>query len=90
MVLQVLPSGRRETGLQILRFKIRHFIEDLRGRQSSREEIEDIAHANAHSANAGSTAALLRIDGDSMGNLIHAEKNNGPLRVSGSPPPRRS
>jgi len=77
MVLQVVPSGRREAGLQILRFKIRHFIQDLRGRQSSREEIEDIAHANAHSADARSAAALLGINGDSIGNLIHVASITG-------------
>lgn len=63
--------------MKILGFKVGHLVKDLRRRQSGCEEIEHVAHANAHPADAGSAAALLGMDGDSIGNLIHARSITG-------------
>jgi len=71
-------AGREpQAGLQVLGFKIRHFVQDLRRCQSGREQIEDIADANAHATDAWAAAALLWVDGDSISDLVHAGKYNG-------------
>lgn len=67
-----IARGKSETGLQILRLEIGHLLKDRFGRQTSCEEIDDIADADAHPTHTRSTAALLGIDRDSFGELIHA------------------
>jgi hypothetical protein len=60
-----------ETGLQVLRLEVRHLLEDLFRRQSSREQIDDIADPDAHAAHTRAPTALLSIDGNSFGDLVH-------------------
>ena len=70
---------KSQAGLQILRFEIRHFVKDLGGRQAGREEIENIAHANAHPSHAGPAPTLLWVHGDSISDLAHSGKYSGSL-----------
>jgi len=66
-----ISRGKAQTGSQVLGFKIRHFFEDLVNRKPGCEEIENVADANAHTANAWPAATLFGIDRDSIGKLIH-------------------
>ena len=69
----MIEVARRKSqgGLQVFRFEIRHFVKDLGRGQADREEVENIAHANTHPPHAGPAPALLRVDGDSISNLVH-------------------
>ena len=68
----VEPSGGElERGPQVFAFEIGHLGEDLVGGETGREELEDVSHPNAHAPNARSPAALLGIDGDTVGKLGH-------------------
>jgi hypothetical protein len=72
-VINVARSEPKACG-KILGFEIRHFFENLRGREPSREQVENVTDANTHPANARPAAALFRIDCDSIGKLIHGTK----------------
>src|SRR3954468_8784302 len=66
-----ITRGVTKARLQILGLEIRHFRQELLGCQTGSEQIEDITDANAHPAHARPAAALLRIDGDALSDLIH-------------------
>jgi len=67
-------GGEAKRSLQVGGFEVRHFVQDLLGRESGSKQIEYIADADAHASNAGATPALLRIDGDSFGDHVHNAK----------------
>ena len=60
-----------EASPKVFDFKIRHFFENLSSGKPCRKEIEYVTDPNAHPTNAWPAAALLGIDGDSFGKLIH-------------------
>lgn len=60
-----------QASLQVLGLEIRHLFKDLRGGQTSREEVEDVAHTNAHASHAGSPPTLLRIYRNPISKLVH-------------------
>ena len=64
-------AGVGEGGLEVVRFKVGHFVENLSGIQSGSEQIEHIHDADSHAADAGFAAALLRIDGDAVEEAVH-------------------
>ena len=64
-------GGELERGTQIFGLEVRHLIEDLFSRQASGEEVEDVGDTNPHTANARTSSALLRIDGDPIHQLSH-------------------
>ncbi len=63
--------GESKAGRDIRGLEIGELPDNLFGRQTGREKIQDIDHADPHAANALSAAALLRIDGDSLKYLGH-------------------
>ncbi len=62
-----------QTGMQVIRLEIRHFIKDLGGRQARREEVENIAHAHTHPPHARPAPTLLGVYRDSISNLVHTK-----------------
>jgi hypothetical protein len=50
--------------MKVFRFKVRHFGKDLLSGQARRKEIKHIDDANAHSTDARTAAALLKVDRD--------------------------
>jgi hypothetical protein len=59
-------AGEQQAGFQIVRFQIRHFLQNLRRRQARCEQVEHVAYSNAHSANTGAATALAGIYCDSI------------------------
>jgi hypothetical protein len=82
----VEPARREpERRLEIFGLQIRHLFENLLRGESRGEEVEDVAHPNAHPADAGAAAALLEIDRDAIGDRIHVrEYSDGPRDVVSS------
>lgn len=64
-------AGESETRQDIVGLEIRHFLKDLLRRESSGQEIEDVRHADPHSADTGAAAALLGVDRNALGNVSH-------------------
>lgn len=65
-------SGKSDSGFDVFGFEIRHLIEDLPCGQPGQEEIEDIGYTNAQASNAGSPAALIRIESDTFLPVSHS------------------
>ncbi len=61
----------KEARLEIVSFEIGQFVENLGGIEARGEEIEHVADANPHPANARTASALLRIDGDAIEESVH-------------------
>lgn len=61
-----LGGGVVEAGLDIGGLQIGEVLKDFGLRDASGEEIEHVLHANAHAADAGAAAALMRIEGDAV------------------------
>jgi len=85
------PRGELQARLQILGLQVRYLFEDLLAGQSSREQVEHVADANPHSANTGAATALLRINGDALGERVHGRnymtlRDEWPRRGGGTPP----
>jgi hypothetical protein len=66
------PTGEAQAGLNILGLQIRQFQQYLFGGQPTGQEIENVGYADSHPADAGASAALLRIDRDSLRQIHHA------------------
>ena len=66
-----IPRSESQARLDVFRFEIGHFFEDVCRREPGREQVEHITHANAHAADARPAAALLGIDSDPLRNLAH-------------------
>ena len=63
-----LGGGVFEASVDIGGLQIGEILKDFRLRDASGEEIEHVLYTNAHAANAGTAAALMRIKSDA---LIH-------------------
>ncbi len=61
-----LGSGELQAGLNVFRFKVGKVCQNFRFRHPGRQHLEYIFDTNAHAANAGPTATLLGIKGDSF------------------------
>jgi hypothetical protein len=59
-----LPSCVIQCRAEVLRLQIRLVGQDLLAAQAIGLELQHIPHADAHAANAGLPAALLRVGGD--------------------------
>lgn len=59
-------TGKRQTGLQILRFQVWHLIENLGRAEARRKEVEHIAHTDSHAAHARATPTLLGVHRDAI------------------------
>ena len=57
-------AGKREARLQVVALQVGHLVENLGGVQSGGEEVENVADANAHPANARAPSALLWVGRD--------------------------
>ena len=64
-------AGEAEAGPNVFKLQIREFFEDLLGRESVGHQVQDINDPDAHAADARAPATLLRVDGDSVGNISH-------------------
>lgn len=62
-----LGGGVFQTGGDVLRLEVGVVFEDLRLGNFCGEQVEDFLHPDAHPANAGAPAALVRIEGDTFG-----------------------
>ena len=67
-------AGERQTRFEVVRLQVGHLVKDLRGVQSRREEVKDIADANPHAPNARTSPALFRIEGDTIEECCHRKK----------------
>jgi hypothetical protein len=61
-----LGSRECETGADVFGLKIRIVGENLLLARARREEVEDVAHADAQAPNTRPSAALLRVEGDAL------------------------
>ena len=61
------PTGKAEGGSDVLELQIGKFFDDLNAREPGRQQIEDVAHADAHAPDTGPAPALRRVHGDSLG-----------------------
>jgi len=61
-----LATGVLQAGLDVLRFQIRQLGQHLLGSQPIGQKVKDINQADAHPANAGAPATLLRVNGDAV------------------------
>jgi hypothetical protein len=59
-------AGKLQAGLNVFKFQIGQFFDDLQRRQVVREQIEDITDSNPHATNARTAAALGGVDGDAI------------------------
>jgi hypothetical protein len=57
--------------MQVFRLQVGEFFEDLFGRQTFCEQFQYVRHPDTHSANTGPASALLRIDCDALGKVMH-------------------
>jgi hypothetical protein len=64
-------TGKPDRGIDVFGFKVGHFIKDLLRRESSQEQIQNISDADAHAANAGASATLVRVEGDAFLPVSH-------------------
>jgi len=64
-------TGVAEASLDVLSFKVWEFLKHLLLSEAGGKQVEDIDNPNPHPPNAGATAALLRIHGDSFSDLGH-------------------
>ena len=58
--------------MDVLDFEIRMLPDDLLRRHSGSEKLQNVGHANPHTANARTPSALPRVDGDPLHQLSHA------------------
>jgi len=66
------PGGVLKAGQQVIRLQVRKFLDDLGRSHSGGEQVEHVANADAHSTDAGSPAALLRIQSNPRSQIGHA------------------
>lgn len=59
-------GGKEQAGWQILWLQVRKLRENLLRSQACTEQRNYIGHANAHTPNARTTTALLRVDGNAV------------------------
>ena len=62
-------TGETKAGGDISQLEVGEFVDDLLRREPIRQEIQHIDHANPHPADARPSAALLRIDSNSIHEL---------------------
>ncbi len=65
-----------QTGLDIFRFKVWKFFPNLSRRKPSRQQLQDVNYTDPHSAHAGLSAALLGVDGYSLSEFRHIDKDS--------------
>lgn len=56
------PAGILQAGFYVLRLKVRKLLEHLLLAQPVRQQVEDIDNTDAHAPDAGSPAALFRVN----------------------------
>lgn len=61
------PAGKSQTRGDVLALQIRQLFEHLIRRQPRGEQIQHVRHADAKSAYAGTSPALVRVYGDPIG-----------------------
>ncbi len=72
-----------DTRFQVVRFEIRHLRKNLLGVEIGSKKVKDIDHANAHTPNARTSTALLRIKSDAIKQARHANNvSDGYARAS--------
>jgi len=64
-------AGEPEAGEDIGLGQVRELVEDLLMAQAVRQEVQHVDDADAHSSDAGPAAALLGVNGDSLGDGGH-------------------
>ena len=63
------PTRKAEARRNVFALEIRQLNDDVVDRESRGEQVQDVAHADAHPAHARASAALIRIDGDAVHQL---------------------
>ena len=61
----------REGSLDVIEFKVRKLLDNLRVRKPCRQQIEDINHADAKAPNARPTTTLSWLRGDAFETVTH-------------------
>lgn len=69
----MVKSLRRvsQSARQVFHLKVRHLLEDFLSAESRREKIKDVDNPNPHTANTGTSTALLRVDRDALLIVCH-------------------
>ena len=53
------PARKSQACANIFAFEIRHLFEDLFGRETARQQIQNVSDTDAHAADTGTSATLL-------------------------------
>jgi hypothetical protein len=64
-----------QAGLDVFGFKVWKFFPKLNRRKPSRQQLQDVNYADPHPAHAGLSAALLGVDGYSLSEFRHIDKD---------------
>ena len=66
------PTGSKlQTGFEIRQLEIGELLQNLLSGETRCEQIENVAHADAHAAHTRTAAALFRIGSDSLSKSAH-------------------
>ena len=69
----IQPAAREpQARANIFEFEIRHLLNDLFGRKPICQEIQNVAHPNSHTTNAGTPTALLGVYGYAIHQFGHS------------------
>jgi hypothetical protein len=64
-----------QTGLDIFRFEIREFSQNLGGRKPGCQQLQDVNDTNTHPAHAGLPATLFGVDSYALSEFRHGDKD---------------
>lgn len=67
-------ASEREARSQVFRLQVGHLVENLRGIQSRREKVKDVADANAHAPDTRTTATLPRVERNAIEQRRHERR----------------
>jgi hypothetical protein len=59
-------AGIGDSGANVIQFQVGQFVDNLQWGKARFEKVENIRDSNAHAADTGATAALARIESDSV------------------------
>ncbi len=64
-------AGELKAGTDVFGLEVGELLDDLLDAEPVRQEVEDVTDPDAHAPNAGTTAALLWVDGDPVGEVVY-------------------
>ena len=74
-------AGEPKTSLDVFEFEVGMLVDNLFRSHAVSKQLQNVAHSNPHSSDAGPPAALLRIHSDSFEDLDH-KRTSQPGKIS--------